>query len=243
MIAGVLLAAGASRRMGVDKALLKTGGESYLVRGVRVLWTACDSVVVVLGSHAARVRAAAEGEFASLVARGKLDRDLKAARRHGSRALEAHFVENSGWRDGMLSSARVGLSAALALSPSAVLVLPVDHPALEPVTVAGLVNVMLGAMAACRPRELKSFRYALVPRHRGRRGHPLALTPALAHDVVVDREAADLSDAVRRSARLVGYLDVLDAGVAINHNAPGPLPRRRGRGTTARGRVARARAR
>ena len=243
MIAGVLLAAGASKRMGRDKALLRSGGESYLVHGVRVLWTACDSVVIVLGANAARVRSAAEAEFAKLVAGGKLDRDLKVARRHGSRALEAHFVENSRWRDGMLSSARMGLSAALALAPSAVLVLPVDHPALAPVTVAGLANVMLGAMAACRPRELKSFRYALVPRHRRRRGHPLALTPALAHDVVGDVQAADLSDAVRRSARLVGYLDVADAGVAINHNAPVRLRLTRGRGTRVRGRAARARAR
>jgi CTP:molybdopterin cytidylyltransferase MocA len=243
MIAGVLLAAGASRRMGRDKALLRNRGASYLVHGVRVLWSACDSVVIVLGAHAARVRSAAEEEFAALVARGRLDGDLHAARRHGSRALEAHFVENTRWRDGMLSSARVGLRAALALAPSAVLVLPVDHPELEAVTVASLANVLLGAMAACRPRELKSFRYALVPRHRGRRGHPLVMTPALAHDVLRDREAADLSDAVRRSARLVGYLDVADAGVAINHNAPGRPRRRRGQGTTARARAARAGAR
>jgi hypothetical protein len=51
---------------------------------------------------------------------------------------------------------------------------------------------------------------------------------------------------VRRSARLVGYLDVADAGITFNHNAP-RVTRvrggRRGRGTTVRSRVARARAR
>lgn len=243
MIAGVLLAGGASRRMGSDKALLRSGGESYLVRGVRVLWTACDTVVVVLGAHAARVRTSAEQEFGQLVARGRLDPDLRAAHRHGAAGLEARFVENESWREGMLSSVRVGLRAALELQPAAVLVLPVDHPAVHASTVAGLTHVLLGAMAACRPRELKTFRYALIPRHRGRRGHPLALTPALAHDVASDRDAEDMSDAVRRSARLVGYLDVPDAGVAFNHNTPRMRRPASGRRTTTRRRATRAAAR
>ena len=65
------------------------------------------------------------------------------------------------------------------------------------------------------------FSYALVPRFRGRRGHPLALSAALARAVAKDAAARDLSDAVRRSARLVGYLDVRDAGITRNVNRPG----------------------
>ncbi len=60
-----------------------------------------------------------------------------------------------------------------------------------------------------------------MPRHRRRRGHPLALSPALAAAIAADRQAEDLSDAVRRNARLVGYLDVDDPGVLRNVNRPG----------------------
>ena len=58
-------------------------------------------------------------------------------------------------------------------------------------------------------------------RHRHDRGHPLALSPALAGAIAADRKAKDLSDAVRRNARLVGYLDVDDPGVLRNVNRSG----------------------
>ncbi len=222
MIAGVLLAAGASKRMGRDKALLASGGESYLVRGVRHLWAVCDSVVVVLGANAASIRRRAEAEFEALVENGRLQHDLRSARRHGVRGLDAHLVVNARWRRGMYGSARLGLKEALALQPACVLVLPVDHPAVRPATVVGLARVLLQAIAACRgARERKAFSYAVVPRFRGRRGHPVALSPALARAIVRDRAAEHLSDAVRRSARLVGYLDVDDPGVVRNINRPG----------------------
>lgn len=218
MIAGVLLAAGASRRMGSDKALVRSGGHSFLVNGVRHLWAGCDSVVVVLGSNGAAIRRGAEAEFEKLVKSGGLDLDLRIAQHHGLRGLEAHFLLNPKWRQGMLCSARTGIASALALDPAAVIVLPVDHPKVKALTVASLARVLLEALAACRPRDRAEFSYALIPRHRRRRGHPIAITPALARAVAADRAAADLSDAIRRNARLVSYLDVDDPGVAINRN-------------------------
>ena len=50
MNVGVLLAAGASRRMGRNKSLMRTKGDTFLAHGVRQLWHACDAVVVVLHS-------------------------------------------------------------------------------------------------------------------------------------------------------------------------------------------------
>ena len=221
MIAGVVLAAGASKRMGRDKALEPSGGASFLVQGVRHLWAACDSVVVVLGAHAPSIRAQAEAEFERLVGDGRLDAELRAAaQRQGGAGLEAHFLVNPRWKLGMLESARAGLRDALRLKPACLLVLPVDHPMVKPVTVASLSNVVLQAIAACRPRERGAFSYALVPRYRRRRGHPLALSPALAAAVAADNGAEDLSDAVRRNARLIGYLDVGDSGVVTNRNTP-----------------------
>ena len=226
MIVGVMLAAGASRRMGRTKALVREGGETFFVRGVRHLWSACDAVVVVLGADARRVRAAIEEEFVRLVGSGALHGDLQAASRHGARGLEVRFVLNPSWRKGMLGSARLGLKAALRLKPQSVLVLPVDHPSVKPATVQLLAAAMGAALGSYGGRgraavKRGGFAYALVPRYRRRRGHPVALSPALAQAVAADRDAGDLSDAVRRNARLVGYLDCADAGVVRNRNRLG----------------------
>lgn len=220
MNVGVLLAAGASVRMGEPKPLVKWKGRSFLANGVTSLWAACDAVVVVLGSKAREVREAAEEEFAELAGSGALSGLVHPAGRKGPRGLEVHFVVNAGWKRGMLSSAQAGLAEALRLKPSAVLVLPVDHPEVRPATVAHLGGMMTEALGAFGGSARGGFAYALVPRHRGRRGHPLALSAALGRAVARDRAARDLSDAVRRHARLVGYLDVADPGVVKNRNTP-----------------------
>ena len=49
VIAGIILAAGASSRMGSPKALLDYRGETFVNRLVRVLSGVCDPVIVVLG--------------------------------------------------------------------------------------------------------------------------------------------------------------------------------------------------
>jgi len=222
MMVGVLLAAGASTRMGRPKALAKIGPESFIAHGIRNLWCACDTVVVVLGKDAAAIRRRTEEEFVRLVGTGCFDEELHAAHRHKAQKLEVHFVVNRAWRKGMYSSARAGLAKALRFGPEAVMVLPVDHPAVKPATVHSLATVMAQALRASRTSKVRvGFSYALVPRFRGRRGHPLALSAALARAVAKDAAARDLSDAVRRSARLVGYLDVRDAGITRNVNRPG----------------------
>lgn len=221
MIAGVLLAAGASTRMGHPKALARSGRDSFLVSCVRTLWSACDGVTVVLGSRAPIVRRRAEQEFERLVSEGRLHAELTRDRRNRSRRLEAHFITHRKWQEGMLSSVREGLRVAGADQPDSLLVLPVDHPDVRPETVRALATLMADAIAACRTkRERAAFSYALIPRHGGHRGHPLALTRALAEAVASDRKAADLSDAVRRNARLVGYVDVRDPGILRNRNTP-----------------------
>ncbi|NYF79389.1 NTP transferase domain-containing protein [Granulicella arctica] len=87
MIAAVVLAAGASTRLGIAKQLVVFGGETLLDRAVRVAVEAgCSPVVVVLGASAALIR-----ERCSL---------------HG-----AQVVVNEAWADGMASSIRCGFGA------------------------------------------------------------------------------------------------------------------------------------
>lgn len=222
---GVLLSAGASQRMGRPKALVKSGRETFVAHGIRTLWAACDSVVVVLGSGARAVQASAEQEFQRMLERGALTPELSRVHARTPDTLEVHFLTHPLWRRGMLSSAVAGLREALQHKPEAVLVMPVDHPAVKPATVAALATVMHEALAAAKVgRTGTKLSYALVPRHRGLRGHPVALSATLARAIVNEDGARDLADAIRRQARLVGYLDVRDAGVVRNVNRPGDRP-------------------
>lgn len=204
--------------MGSPKALVKSRGQSFLVRGVRALWAVCDRVVVVLGADGERVCEAAGEEFEALVARGMLAPDLKGGPRDRSGELEVRFAFNKRWKKGMLSSAQMGLSAALKHRPRGVLLQPVDQPNVKPGTVQVLAAMLDEALTAFGGRKNSGFAYALVPRYRGRRGHPVALSSALAAAIAKDRTAKDLGDGIRRHARLVGFLDVADRGVTENRN-------------------------
>ena len=226
MIAGVLLAAGASTRMGSPKALVRLRGQSFLVRGVRALWSVCDTVIVVLGADGKRVCREVNEEFAELVAKGLAAPDLRGGPKRRSGELEVRFAFNKSWAEGMLSSARVGLGQALKHKPSGVLLMPVDQPDVQPATVQALGAMLEQALTSFGGKSSNGFAYGLVPRHRG---HPVALSSALADAVRRDRGARDLSDGIRRNARLLGYLDVADKGVMTNQNTPAPAKQRTGR--------------
>jgi nicotine blue oxidoreductase len=99
-VAGLVLAAGAGRRYGMPKALVRYQGQLLVERAVQVLRDGgCFPVLAVLGARADEVRAELP--------------DLNA-------------VDNPGWATGMGSSLRVGLKALPDLD--AVIVLPVDTP-------------------------------------------------------------------------------------------------------------------
>jgi nicotine blue oxidoreductase len=103
-VAGLVLAAGAGRRIGGPKALLRLHGTPLAERAVRVARDGgCGPVVVVLGAAADRVRAVA---------------DLAAAT----------VVVNPGWPSGLASSLRAGLAALAETEAGAALVLLVDTP-------------------------------------------------------------------------------------------------------------------
>jgi len=220
MIVGVLLAAGASTRMGSPKALARLRGQSYLVRGVRALWSVCDTVIVVLGADGKRVCREVNREFAELVEKGLAAPDLMGGPKQRSGELEVRFAFNPRWSQGMLSSARIGLGQALRHGPRGILLMPVDQPDVQPATVQALGTMLDQALSSFGGKRSNGFAYGLVPRHRGHRGHPVAMSSALANAVRRDRTARDLSDGIRRHATLIGYLDVADKGVTTNQNTP-----------------------
>lgn len=118
-IAGIILAAGEGRRMGCPKALLRTGGETFLARTARLLSAAgADPVIAVLGHEAGRVESEAGLPPGVIVKRN---------RRH---------------REGMLTSVLAGLDAAEAALAGALLLHPVDHPLVADATIERVLHAL-----------------------------------------------------------------------------------------------------
>jgi CTP:molybdopterin cytidylyltransferase MocA len=114
-LAGLILAAGESRRMGSPKALLDFEGETFLDRLILMLGDRCSPVIVVLGCEPQRIRA-------------------------GLRCAElAAFVTNPDYQRGQLSSLQRGL-AAVPPEAEGVMFTPVDHPAVRPSTIARIAG-------------------------------------------------------------------------------------------------------
>jgi len=113
---GLLLAAGAGRRMGRPKALVELEGEPLVARALRTLVDGgAAPVVVVLGAEATRVRAV-----------------LPAG---------VWAVEAPDWADGMSASLRAGLRALDATPADAAVVQLVDLPGVTAAVVARLAAV------------------------------------------------------------------------------------------------------
>src|SRR5262249_14747792 len=160
----------------------------FAARGLEVLWSACDAVVVVLGAQATRVRDA----LASDVERAAGKRGRHAPRGPAANRPAARVGGNRARARGTVGSVELGLRAARRVDPDALLVLPVDPPAVRPATVRALAGTMYEALGAFGARRASAgFAYALVPRYRRRRGHPLALSAALARAIVADAGATD----------------------------------------------------
>jgi molybdenum cofactor cytidylyltransferase len=116
-VAAVVLAAGASKRLGEPKQLALLGGETLLERAVRVAREAgCLPVVVVLGA-----------EYANVLRNSVLG--------------DAVTAINNQWEEGMASSIQLGLRTLGSMSKDAegALLMTCDQPA---VTVTHLLHLM-----------------------------------------------------------------------------------------------------
>lgn len=116
-VGAVILAAGASTRMGRPKQLLQFGGETMLRHAASVaLKAGCRPVVVVTGADA-------------------------AASRKALRGLDVREAENQQWESGISSSVRVGVLALVTAHPqtTAVVLMLCDQPFVTREIIARLV--------------------------------------------------------------------------------------------------------
>ena len=117
-IGAVVLAAGASTRIGIPKQLLQFRGQTFLRRAASVaLEAGCRPVVVVTGANA-------------------------AACRESLRGFDVLEAENQRWESGMSSSVRVGIEALVTANPriAAIVLMLCDQPFVTRDVIVGLVR-------------------------------------------------------------------------------------------------------
>ncbi len=114
-LAGIILVAGESSRMGRDKALLSYQGSTFLNHILSQFVSRLDPVVVVLGHHAEQIRASLEP------------------------SPRLRVAVNDRYKLGMLSSLQEGIRALPDGIEAAMFTL-VDHPAVEAATLDRLIS-------------------------------------------------------------------------------------------------------
>jgi len=121
-VPAILLAAGASTRLGQPKQLLRLsafGGETLLDRAVALAQASgAAPIFVILGAHAQEIHL-------------------------GCELLDCILVHNEAWEEGMASSLRVGIAAVLENTPAAsgVMVMVCDQPGLSAEHLRSLLDV------------------------------------------------------------------------------------------------------
>jgi CTP:molybdopterin cytidylyltransferase MocA len=135
-VEGLLLAAGAGRRMGMPKALVHDDAGSWLVRGIATLRDGgCARMTVVLGAEAERARPLVDG-------------------------LDVTVVVADDWAEGMGASLRAGLRALGGSADDGVVLSLVDLPDLVPEVVSRVI-----AAAEPGPAALARAAYDGKPGH------------------------------------------------------------------------------
>ena len=194
-LAGLILAAGAGRRMGGghgSKLLLPYRGEPLVLHVARKALAVCDPVVAVTGCNAAEV-----GRALKVV-----DSTLR-------------IIQATDWNRGQARSLRAGLAALDDVERKeggdvfGALVLLGDQPLVRLETLEALTAVFRD-----HPRDF------VAPRHRGKRGNPVCIPQACFARVMAlegDVGARSLLDHPEARLRLV---DVTDSGVHRDVDTP-----------------------
>ncbi len=213
-LAGVILAAGGSTRMGRSKALLPyplpLAGDrarpappepTFLAACAYKLAAACGEVFVVIPAGAAgeALRAAGAG-FASPIA----------------------WIENPAAERGQFHSLQLAATAVLTEERFAgAVICPVDRPMFAAATLAALVGAFTAPEAGASPAPAPRPPRAIVkPSHAGRHGHPVLYSRAFLAAVVAAPADANARDLARNWAERTVTVAVGDSGILVNVDTP-----------------------
>jgi molybdenum cofactor cytidylyltransferase len=194
---GVILSAGASSRMGRDKALLPwppvapvsnaSSNETLLSAAINALKPFAEAVVVVAGKNADNI--------SPLVA-----------------ACGAVMVINPAPERGQFSSMQVGLLEVLVRGCDAAMITLVDCPPLSPAS--------MEVLRAAFDRAVASGGWGVAPENNGRRGHPLLASRELIDAFLRAPVTSNAREIKRAHAQRIEAVPVSDSLVSVDVNTP-----------------------
>lgn len=186
-IAGVILAAGESSRMGRDKALLPWHGETLLSATIEMLKPAAELWIVVAGANYAALEPLVYARGGFIVANPEPDA-------------------------GQFSSLRVGMQAVLNRGRDAAVIALVDRPPALPATIT--------AMHAAFIHALGRDKWALVPEHDGKHGHPIFVGREMIEAFLRADPSSNAREVEHANTDRIEYYKVTDGNVVMNINTP-----------------------
>ncbi len=191
-LCGVILAAGESSRMGRDKALLPwPPGES----GHGTFLSATIRSLMASCDQVIVVCGENESQIAPVVY-----------------SEGAALVRNPAPSEGQFSSLRIGLGEVLQRGRDAAIVTLVDRPPANRETVAQLVEAFDAAM--------KSGKWAAVPEHEGRHGHPIVIGREMMEAFLRAPATTNAREVEHAHQEKMAYVTVADPFATMNVNTP-----------------------
>jgi CTP:molybdopterin cytidylyltransferase MocA len=196
-LAGLILAAGDSTRMGIDKAMLpwpppqpgatESPGHTLLSAALEAFGPLTRFNVVVAGRNADAIAS-------TIVACG------------------AYPVRNPAPENGQFSSLQIGLRDLLDRGCDAAIITPVDCPPLSPSSLERLHHAFIGALAA-------GF-WAVAPEHEGKHGHPLLASRDLIDAFLNAPITGNAREVLHAHASRVIYVPVPESLAKAGLNTP-----------------------
>ncbi len=192
VLCGLILAAGASSRMGTDKALLPwpphaNDGTTLLSAHICALRPHTQAVMVVAGRNAERLQ--------PVIA-----------------ACSAEMVVNPAPERGQFSSLQAGLRAVVERGFEGAMITPVDCP---PLSAASLEK-----LCAEFARAVKQGLWAVTPEHQGRHGHPLLAASAWIEVILRAPVTGNAREVKRAHARYFASVPVAEILAGAGMNTP-----------------------
>jgi molybdenum cofactor cytidylyltransferase len=121
----------------------------------------------------------------------------------------AWVVVNSDWRTGQLSSIHAAIRSLPAGVTEGMVLCPVDHPLVS----AQLVGQLIAAFDS-------SDKLIVLPKHRGRRGHPVLFRATLYEELLAAPAEVGARQVVWNHAADVAEVETDEEGVILNLNDP-----------------------
>ena len=193
-LCGIILAAGASSRMGRDKALLPwppgtsaSLAQTFVGAHINALRNHCDLVVVITGANTTSIEPVAY-------------------------SLGASVLQNHAPELGQFSSLKLGVQDVLNRGRDSAIISLVDRPPVSQATLAKLHAAFLDA--------LEEDLWGVVPEFKGEHGHPYFAGRDLVEAFLRAPLTATARDVMHANAAKLRYVPVEDPNATLNIDTP-----------------------